>query len=147
MIVRDSVDLDVPPETVFAWFAELNKHYREWHPDHRDCYWLTGKGMTTGAVLYAEEILHGRLHKMRFLMTDVAPDHYARFRILGALGVLIPRGEFRVEPGPGGSVFTATLYPRCGRLLKLLMPARVRALVVHQNEEGLNLKQLLESGA
>jgi hypothetical protein len=144
MIVSDSVDINAAPEAVFAWFAELDKHYREWHPDHRDCYWQKGKGLTPGAVLYAEEILHGKLHRLRYRMTEVRPGQFARFRLLGAIGLLVPRGEFRVEATDSGARFTATLFPRCGRLLKLLLPKQVSALITHQQEEGKNLKGIFE---
>ena len=145
MILRDSVDINAPPETVFAWFAELDKHYRKWHPDHRDCYWLKGDSLAPGSVLYAEEILHGKLHRLRYRMTEVQPGQFARFRILGAIGLLVPRGEFRVEATDSGARFTATLFPRFGHLLKLFLPKQVNALSAHQQEEGKNLKAIFGS--
>ncbi|KPK11176.1 MAG: hypothetical protein AMJ68_06670 [Acidithiobacillales bacterium SG8_45] len=146
MKLSDSIEISARPETVFSWFTNLDRNYREWHPDHRDSYWLKGDSLSPGSVLYAEEYLHGKLHKLRYQMTEVLPNRHARFRILGAIGLLVPRGEFRVEPTETGARFTATLYPRCGRLLRLLMPGRVQALITHQEEEGRNLKKLLESG-
>ncbi len=144
MDISDSVEIEAPPGVVFDWLSHLDRHYREWHPDHRDCYWQKGDGLTPGSVLYAEEILHGKLHKLRYLMTTVEHGSRVKFRLLGALGKLIPRGEFKVEPTATGSRFTATLYPRFGRLLTLLMPGRVQAIITHQREEGENLKRLLE---
>lgn len=146
MKLSDTVEIGTAPEKLFAWFRELDRHYREWHPDHRDCYWLRGDSLAPGSVLYAEEYLHGKLHKLRYRMTEVLPNRYARFRLLGAIGLLVPRGEFRIEPTETGARFTATLYPRCGRLLRRLMPGRVQALITHQQEEGRNLKKLLEGG-
>jgi uncharacterized protein YndB with AHSA1/START domain len=144
MKLSDSVDIDAPPETVFNWFAGLDQHYREWHPDHRNCYWLHGHSLAPGSVLYAEEVLHGKLHKLRYKMTDIVKNQHARFRILGLIGLLVPHGEFRVEPRGGGTRFTATLYPRFGALLRLMLPGRVQALITHQQEEGKNLKRIIE---
>jgi len=140
--ISDTVEIDAPPETVFDWFLELDQHYRQWHPDHRNCYWLKGGRLQPGSVLYAEEILHGQLHKLRYEMTEIEHGRFVRFRLLGAIGLLVPRGEFRIEATPSGSRFTATLYPRFARLLRLIIPQRVQALVVHQQQEGRNLQSL-----
>ena len=144
MKISDSIEIEVAPKVVFDWLSQLDDHYREWHPDHRACYWLKGNGLSPGAVLYAEEILHGKLHRLRYLMREVDPGHRVAFKILGAVGLLIPSGEFRVEPTARGSRFSATLYPRFGHLLKVLIPGRAQALITHQHEEGKNLKRLLE---
>ena len=56
MILRDSVEIDAPPETVFGWFAGLDRHYLEWHPDHRDCHWLKGDSLAQMGVVEARDI-------------------------------------------------------------------------------------------
>ena len=145
MVISDSVDIEASPAFVFNWFMNLDRHYREWHPDHRDSYLIKGEGLTPGSILYAEEILHGELHKLRYQITDVEINRRIGFRILGIIGLLIPKGEFLIEPTKNGLRFTATLYPRVGRFLKFLMPARFNALATHQREEGHNLKRILET--
>ena len=36
------------------------------HKDHTICKWIIGKPFEKGSVLYAEEYLHDKLHKMKF---------------------------------------------------------------------------------
>jgi hypothetical protein len=40
--------------------------YRAWHQkDHVRLRWLEGKPWAEGSVMYAEEYLHGKLHKLK----------------------------------------------------------------------------------
>lgn len=146
MEISDTVEIDAAPEAVFDWLSHLDQHYRQWHPDHRDCYWLRGDHMEIGSVLYAEEILHNTLHKLRYRITTVQPGRLVEFQVLGSIGVLVPRGVFSVTPTASGCRFTATLYPRAGWLLQRLVPKRVGALIKHQEEEGKSLQRILGSG-
>ena len=142
MEISDTVEINATPGEVVEWLTHLDRHYRQWHPGHRDCYWLRGEQAAVGSVLYAEEILHGKLHKLRYLITAIDGGHSVQFRLLGSIGLLVPRGVFSVVPTATGCRFTATLYPRAGRLLQLLMPKQVAALVKHQQEEGVNLQRI-----
>jgi len=143
MEISDTVEIDAAPGTVFDWLSRLDEHYRQWHPDHRDCYWIRGNHMEVGSVLYAEEILHNTLHKLRYRITRVQPGRSVEFQLLGSIGLLVPRGVFSITPTESGSRFTATLYPRAGWLLQRLMPKRVSALIKHQREEGKSLQKIL----
>ena len=49
MKISDSIEIEVAPKVVFDWLSQLDDHYREWHPDHRACYWLKGNGLSPGA--------------------------------------------------------------------------------------------------
>lgn len=142
MEISDTVEIEAAAEAVVEWFTHLDRHYRQWHPDHRDCYWLRGDQMAAGSVLYAEEILHGKLHKLRYQITAIDPGRSVQFRLLGLIGLLVPHGMFNIAPTATGCRFTATLYPRAGQLLQWLMPEQVAALVKHQQEEGVNLQRL-----
>lgn len=144
MQLRHSIDIHAPPATVYEWFLHLDRHYRQWHPDHRDCCWLKGDGTNVGDVLFASEILHGVLHRLRFRMTRIEPGRFMGFRVLGLIGLLVPTGYFSVEPTAVGARFCAGLQVRGGWLLRFLMPGHYRALTTHMREEGENLKQLLE---
>jgi len=146
MEISDTVEINAAAEVVVEWFTHLDRHYRQWHPDHRDCYWLLGDRAAAGSVLYAEEILHGKLHKLRYRITAIETGRSVQFRLLGLIGLLVPRGIFSVTPTATGCRFTATLYPRAGRLLRWLMPKQVAALVKHQREEGVNLQRIFSRG-
>ena len=146
MELHHSIEINVPPTVIYDWFLHLDRHYREWHPDHRDCYWLQGDGTRTGDVLFASEFLHGALHTLRFRMTRIEPGRYMGFDLLGLPGWMIPTGYFSAEPAAQGARFSAGLVVRGGRLFRWLLPSYYRALTTHMREEGENLKRLLETG-
>lgn len=145
--LRHSIAIDVPPSRIWEWLAELPLHYREWHPAHIACRYERGDSLVPGSVLYVEETLHGRLHRLRLRTTEVFPNRVVRYRGNGFSGV------FRLEPTDEGSRFTAELafgprIPVIGSALdalaRALLGPRLVALETHLREEGENLKRLLE---
>lgn len=145
--LRDSVLINVPPERVWAWLNELPTHYRTWHPAHVTCRYEHGDRLEVGAVLYAEEFLHNRLHRLRLKATEVVPGRALRYRGHGFTGA------FLVDPANSATSFTAELAfgMRLGvlgsvldTLLRKLLGPRLATFQVHMHEEGVNLKQLLE---
>lgn len=145
--LRDSVLIHAPPQRVWAWLNELPAHYRQWHPAHVACRYDRGDHLEVGAVLYAEEFLHNRLHRLRLRATEVVPGRALRFRGLGFTGA------FLVEPTNGHTSFTAelafgmqlgVLSSILDALLRRLLKGRLRTLEAHMHEEGVNLKRLLE---
>ena len=146
--VRDSIAIAVPPERVWAWLETMPEHYREWHPDHVGCRWVSGNALVLGAVMEAEERLHGSAHRLRLTLTEVEPGRRFRYRVQRGMS-----GEFDVAAAEGGSRFTATLrigfdVPVLGavldRLVRPVMGARIESFRRHQREEGMSLKVLLE---
>jgi hypothetical protein len=148
--LADTVDIAVPPQRVWKWLDDMPRHYRDWHPSHRDCRYVRGDHLLAGAVLCVQEELHGRQHALT-LHADVAePDRELRFRGRGV------RGAFLLEPSASGTRFTAQLdvgtpVPGIGGLvdvvLRRALAARLRAIQEHMREEGRNPKRLLEAEA
>ena len=146
--LRDPVAIEASPLEVWAWLESLPEHYRQWHPDHLSARWVKGRGFRPGAVLAAEEVLHGRRHRLRLTCVGVEPGRRIRYRMLPGLG-----GEFVVAAADGGSTFTAvvaigTSLPLVGpvvdAVLHRTLGGRIAAVARHQAEEGQNLKALLE---
>ena len=146
--LSDTIEIRVVPERVFDWFADLPAHYKAWHPDHVTCRFVTEGGMRAGAWLYAEEYLHGNLHRLRFRITRLVPPEQADYRIAPGL-----TGSFIAARSPDGTRFTATLdlgvsWPVLGALIDRAMLAifgrKLDAVRQHMREEGLNLKRILE---
>lgn len=73
IVLRDAVEIEATPERIFDWFRHLEKNYRSWHPAHVACKYVRKSELQDGSVLYAEEYLHGRLHRPKFRLTEVAP--------------------------------------------------------------------------
>lgn len=147
--LRDTILINTPPEKVWTWLNDLPGHYREWHPAHIACRYERGQRLEAGAVLYAEEFLHDRLHRLRLQATEVVPGRALYYRGLGFTGA------FLLEPVNGLTNFTAELDigMRFGILgsildtaLRLVLGDRLAAFQAHMREEGVNLKRLLEEG-
>ena len=147
LTLKDSVLIEATPGEVEEWLRNIDKHYREWHPDHVKWVNLDG-GLDEGDRFYYEEYLHGRLYKSRCLITRVERNDKAVIEFKGLsvpdrlLGV---RGSFVIEPEGDGCVVTATISLRFGRLISTLFKGIAGDLQRHMKEEGESLKRLLET--
>ncbi len=148
IVLRDEVEIRAAPEEAFAFLSRIDLHYRDWHPDHRRAQWIDGQPGEAGAVLAVEEVLHGTRHRLRLRITEVRPDREIRYRIGPGM-----RGAFRLAGLDGGVRFAAELtfgwnLPLLSRLLDpmlaRLLGKRLETLRRHMQEEGRNLKALLE---
>lgn len=147
LCLRDVVEIEAPPERVFDWFRHLEDNYRSWHRAHVSCTYVRGRGLEDGAVLCAEEYLHGRLHRLKFMLTEIEAGREFKYRIFPGI-----RGGFRMRPTDRGTELVAELFlgwsiPLIGglidRALESLFPKHIAALRQHMKEEGLNLRALL----
>ena len=147
--LKDSIEVKAPPERVFEWLVQRfdgKEAYQAWHPDHVDIRWVKGESLQEGSIVYAEEYLHGRLHKLRFIITKVVPNKEVEYRALFPLSIFAPKNSFFIEPkGEKSCIFTATGYLRAGPLFKKLGKHQLEATERHMREEGENLKRLLET--
>ncbi len=143
--LEDSVDIDVPPERLWAWLGGLAEHYTAWHPDHVSATWRRGEPLQVGAVLEAVEDLGGHREHLELEVTAVAPPNRLTYRIRGLHSLLLPGGAFEVSAHGQGSRFTATVRRRGGALTERLLRRRTAALRAHMRQEGENLKRLMEA--
>lgn len=148
LVLKDIVEIQTSATQVFEWLSHFDENYRAWHPDHVVCKYLRGASLQVGSILYCEEYLHGRLHRMKFRITSVAAG--SRVDYVMAPGM---SGSFEIKPTERGAQFIAeicigTKIPLLGRLLDkildLLFSTRIEQVRRHMSEEGVNLKHLLE---
>lgn len=147
--LRDTVEIGTTPERVFAGLVKVfssEEHFKKWHRDHIKCQWLRGKPFEVGSILYVEEYLHGKSHKMKFLGTNVESNRRIEYRLLFPTSIFCPKGSFLVELEGESCILTAILYVRLGWFLSIVAKGRVEAIKKHMKEEGENLKRLLEKG-
>ena len=123
IVVADSIEIRATPERIFGFFLQMvdDASYQIWHPeDHVAFRWIQGQPWQQGSVAYAEEYLHGKLHKFKFLVREVVP--YRKIELVPfsrLLRIYFPRNTFSIEPREGSCVFTASGVMRVGRLVKL----------------------------
>ena len=144
--LKDTMEIKTTPDRIFDWLKNQDKHYLEWHPDHVKCRWVKGKPVEEGSIFYVEEYLHGKLHKLKFLITKIEPNRKIEFKLLFPMSIICPTGSFIIESREKRCIFTATLSFRFGWLFSKLAKNRVEAIKKHIKEEGENLKRLLEKG-
>ncbi len=148
IILQDKVDINTSTEAVFEWLEHFCEHYREWHPSHVSCCYLRGSGLQVSTIIQIEETLHGKLHRLRLLVTEVIPGTRVAYRIAPGM-----KGAFEVKSKASKICFVATItigirFPLLEGLIDALLwrvlASRLAALQEHMAEEGKNLKRLLE---
>jgi hypothetical protein len=147
--LRDTAEIDAPPEQIFEFFLHFRENYLAWHPDHVDCRYLTDGPLGEGSIVYVEEYLHGKLHKLELHVTQIVPYSHIEYTFAGG------DGAFRISPCEAGGRFTAELglgieTPVLGKLLDRCLRAflgrQLQALEQHMVEEGQNLKRIMAAG-
>ena len=148
--LRHAVEIKSSPERIFGFFANMAENYRAWHPDHVEWHYLPSGQLGEGSTIYAEEYLHGKLHKLRGPITKVETNYRMEYKPM--FGV---RGVFATEPRGETSLFTAEIHigteiPLLGmlldRLMRIFMSPQLAAIEQHMAEEGQSLKRILEEG-
>jgi hypothetical protein len=150
--LKDSIEVKATPEKVYAWLIARFKDkesYQAWHPDHVDIRWIKGDPFQEGSIIYAEEYLHGDLHKLKFRITKIVPNSLVEYRALFPLSIIAPGNTFLIEPsGENSCMFTATGSLRLPRWLferlKKKHENKIEATQQHIKEEGVNLKRAVE---
>lgn len=139
----DSIEIGVRPEIAFEWLANLEKHYKEWHPDH--VRWTNETGQfKEGSKCHAEELVHGKLHRIRARYTRIERNRRIEYKMLYPTSIICSKGSFLLKSSRGKTVFTATLTFRGGRIMSRLFRSRMEEIKRHMREEGENLKAILE---
>lgn len=139
--LTDSIDVDAPPERVWAWLQGLTDHYLDWHPDHVSAKWILGKPNEVGSVMEVVEDIGGHRERLRLELTQTYPPRLVEYRIRGMHSLLLPKGAFEISPRDGGSAFTASIWYRGGKFTEWLFRRRVSTLREHMREEGQNLRR------
>ena len=148
--ITDSIRINTRPEEIFGFLTGIvdDETYRAWHTeDHVSFQWLEGEPWAVGSIARAGEYMHGKVHTLKFIVTDVEPSKRIVFApVSRLLRTFTPYNEFLIEKDGDGCLFSATVTYRLGRILNaLLVKFMVMAGVKkHMKEEGENLKALLE---
>jgi uncharacterized protein YndB with AHSA1/START domain len=150
--MKDSIEVNAPAEKVFQWLTQRltdKDSYKAWHPDHVDIRWIKGKPLEEGSIVYAEEYLHGDLHKLKFCIVKIVPNSLIEYRILFPLSIIAAANKFIIEPKTDNScTFTASGSIRMPQWLFKRMHKKhehkIEATKQHMKEEGENLKKAVE---
>lgn len=145
VVLKDSIKIEKPPEIVYEWLNHFVENYKSWHiKDHILAKWIKGKNFEEGSILYFKECIGGKLEKMNAKTIKNVKNRMIEYRFLFPTSMICSGGSFNFEPSNSGSVFTAKLYFRFGKVLSMIYPSGLNAIKIHMKEEGENLKNLLE---
>jgi len=147
------IEIKTTPEKIFDFFFHLvdDESYRAWHPDDHVAFrWIKGHPWEEGSVAYAEEYIHGKLHKLKFVITKLIPNRLIEYAPTSwFLRMYFPKNRFTVEPKQGACIFTAQGTIRVGWLIRTLAKKRLErglsSVRKHMKEEGESLKRILEA--
>ncbi len=150
--LTDSVEIKTTPEKIFDFLVKLvdDESYHIWHPeDHVALRWIKGKPWEEGSEVYAEEYIHGKLHKLKFIVTKVVPNKEIEYVPSSRfLRKFFPKNTFSIEPKQETCIFTASGTYRVGWIVRTFaknkIELRLSSVRKHMKEEGENLKRILE---
>jgi len=147
--LKDSIEIKTTPEKIWDFLINLEKNYKSLHPeDHILFKWTKGKPMELGSQFYGEEVMGGKVVKIKGFICEVVPNRKSVLKYSFPVSLVIAKGEMLIEPKGSSSVFTSISYLRAGnlsyKLSKKHMQKHVDIHKKHVREEVENLKAILE---
>jgi hypothetical protein len=144
MGIIDRVFIKCPAKKAYAWFMALDKNYKKWHPDHIDCSFIPNRNVQKGTTIISREYLHQELHKLKMRITEIIQNEAIIYKNQFPMSIISPKGAFYFIERSDGIEFVAMIKFRLGRIMKRLFAKQYKLLEKHMNEEGINLKRILE---
>ena len=151
--LTDTIAIKTTPEKIFSFLTSIvdDDSYRAWHrKDHVRLRWLKGPPWTEGSVVYAEEYIHGKLHKLKFEITKIIPNERIEYTPASRfVRKFFPKNEFIIEQKKDACRFIAAGTYRLGWIGKTFFKKAIEkglsSVQKHMKEEGENLKKILEN--
>jgi len=152
-VLTDTIEIKTTPEKIFNFLTSIvdDDSYRAWHKkDHVSLRYLQGEPWTEGSVVYAEEYIHGKLHKLKFKITKIEANKRIEYTPISRfLRLFFPKNEFIIEPKGESCLFIASGTYRIGWIGKAFFKQAIEkglsSVKQHMKEEGENLKAILET--
>jgi len=152
LTLTDSIEIKTTPEKIFKFLTQLSvdENYYAWHPDdHVSFRWIRGEPWQVDSVVYAEERIHGELHKLKFVVTKIIPNRRIEYAPTNRfLRLYFPMNAFTIDQKGDICIFTTSGTYRMGWLAKIFAGEKLKRGLLsvrkHMKEEGENLKKILE---
>jgi uncharacterized protein YndB with AHSA1/START domain len=145
-VIAHSIEIDRPPEEVFAYLDQLERH-GEWQPEIVSAKVETDGPVAVGTRVREFRKMGGREQDTSYEITEHDPPRKTSFR--GFAGPVRPMGTIVVEPiGDGSKTRVTVEFDLVGHGLgKVIVPValmQARKSIVDSHEQ---LKAKLEAGA
>lgn len=153
--ITDRSHVPASPEREWAFFADLEARYSDWHPEHVEFRVIRGTPVAVGSVYFFDEWIGRFRLRTRARVAEAREQRFLRHEGMFPYSLLQAGGSFALEPaGDGGCDLVAEVYigwqvPVLGAFLDRLIAAVVPLpdLRRHVAEEGRNLARLLARGS
>ena len=123
IMLQDSIEIKVNLELIFGFLTGIvdDDSYKAWHKtDHLRFWWLRGRPWEKDSVLYAEEYIHGKLHKLKFQITEIVKNQRIEYAPTSRfVRKFFPKNEFIIEPKEDSCWFIAKGTYRVGKMGKI----------------------------
>jgi uncharacterized protein YndB with AHSA1/START domain len=144
-VIRDSIEIQRPPEEVFAYLDQLDRH-TEWQNSLVSAKVETEGATRVGTRVVERRKVPGGARDIPYEITEHEPPHKASFR--GTAGPVRPVGTVTVDPvGESSSRMTLELELQGHGVGKLFAFFARRQAAKELPESHQKFKELLESGA
>lgn len=147
----DTAHVAAPPEHVWDFFANLETHYLDWHPEHIAWRNLKGRMTDAGAAAFGDEYVGWLRLAGRWFTEETTPPRFLRYRLGLPFSLVRAGGSFRLEPtSDGGCDVTAetdlryslsVIGPLLDRVFEAALP--LNEIRRHMREEKENLASLV----
>ncbi|MGV8839270.1 MAG: SRPBCC family protein [Bauldia sp.] len=146
MILQESTFLPCPPATAVAFLEGMERHYRDWHPDHVDFRWLPSPLGPHGRFHFEERVGRWRL-RLQMRLDYRSDDRAVYVPESRVVRWAFPGMSFEVTREGSGCRWTHRIALRLAFLAPLVERTLLAPLRVHMHEETANLRHLLGDGA
>ena len=148
-IVKSSIEIDTTPEKIWDFFKNIEQNYTKRHPkDHVFFNWVKGKPLEVGSKFDSEETVDGNKVRIKGTCVESEENKIMAFKPAWPVSFMCPRIESIIESKGTKAVFTANTYYKFGKMYLKTKKDKVESILKvaqkHMDEEGENLKKLLE---
>jgi hypothetical protein len=156
MLLIDTIQINTSPDKIFDWFQKLDKHFTEWHVNHKKLIKLTG-GLDVGDVIHFEELIDGKWFKFNVKITrkEKTPGGFLIEAKMPPFATLL----FTAQANENGCLFTHSetfgfiknespfVRSYITPLLRSIFNPIYRFDLIEKDikEDNINLKRILES--
>lgn len=146
-IIKSSIEIETTPEKIWDFFLNLEKNYTKWHPeDHVFWRWVNGKPLEVGTKIDSKEIIQGHKAGIKAVVLETIKNKKIVLGLRWPFSIVCPKIEWIIETKGSNCIFTAITYYKFSKAFLWFHNINdiLNMTKKHMDEEGENLKKLLE---
>jgi hypothetical protein len=147
VILRAETWIRTSADALIQFFDGMEENYTIWHPEHHSFTWIEGSGVAERVVSEFDETVAGKRQRKKMVFTHVGDGRIEFAPVSRLIRLLLPRVVFDIAPDGDGCRLIQEVHVRVGPLGARLNRKEFEAVQQHMEEEGANLKALMESCA